>query len=821
MRIPLYYTFGNHMHWVDMEWLWGYDVLPSSIRDMLRLCREAGVKGNVNFDAIGYEKLAAESPEGLAELRRAVQQGQIEVVGASYGQPYGLFHGGESNIRQRIFGVRTVMRLLGVRPRTFWEEEFDFFPQLPQILKGAGYEYASLFFQWTWHTPVMPTERVSAVWWEGLDGSQLLTAPRNALNLHQWPEDFEGLLESPQLCEMKLPLILQWLELMPSPDWMCRSEVILPPLRALLADPRFDIRPVTLSEFLESAREVATPRRYALDDVFHGVSLGKNGDRMRRFSRASEHQLLAAESISAMAGFFGRPYPSWDVYPVWELEEAWRELLAAQHHDNDECEGLCGFIGVRSYERSLGLSHHVINRTMQLLAHRVGRPVAYNPLGWPRSAVVVDPESGQRFQLHNIPPFGYCAITEQMRGDGLLSIERIEDNGTITLRRGALSVTVNCNLGKITQITGEAFPDGVLDATQPLIDLLMVRNGITDCFERADVGLTGDAIRINRFGRDGALVTITITLAPDQDGVDLHYTACDLPRPDGGMNAALCTSVAVRFPYTLIHDHPYGVSEITPHGTYLKKYPTGDWMTSKQWFEEVHNPFTALQLVDLVETDPVGGERGLLMLHDGSQAFRRDGDRLLHILTMYDPWDEDFFYDQLDVRIRLIPHGRINHAERWKLAQAFTRPVLCCFPKTNGERPKRASITLPPAFGCVWCDADNVAVTAFYREAQLGDIRYPFVLRLVEFNGQDTSVRLRLPGHIADARKTNLLGETISRLAPIPAEPPLEVLSTWSAVSFEMRPYEIATLYLDLELGRKVTRDLDAYRNVWATVHRV
>jgi alpha-mannosidase len=36
-----------------------------------------------------------------------------------------------------------------------------------------------------------------------------------------------------------------------------------------------------------------------------------------------------------------------------------------------------------------------------------------------------------------------------------------------------------------------------------------------------------------------------------------------------------------------------------------------------------------------------------------------------------------------------------------------------------------------------------------------------------------------------------------------------------------MRPYEIATLYLDLELGRKVARDLDAHRSVWATVHRV
>src|SRR5688572_1526090 len=110
MAKPLYYTFGNHMHWVDMQWLWGYDTLPSSIRDMLTLCTSTGARGNVNFDGVGYEKLAAEAPEALAELRAAVVAGTIEVVGASYGQPYGLFHGGESNIRQRVFGARVVRR---------------------------------------------------------------------------------------------------------------------------------------------------------------------------------------------------------------------------------------------------------------------------------------------------------------------------------------------------------------------------------------------------------------------------------------------------------------------------------------------------------------------------------------------------------------------------------------------------------------------------------------------------------------------------------------------------------------------------------------
>ena len=69
--------------------------------------------GNVNFDGVGYEKLAAEAPETLAALRQAVAAGQIEIVGASYGQPYGLFHGGESNVRQRVYGARVVFLFTG------------------------------------------------------------------------------------------------------------------------------------------------------------------------------------------------------------------------------------------------------------------------------------------------------------------------------------------------------------------------------------------------------------------------------------------------------------------------------------------------------------------------------------------------------------------------------------------------------------------------------------------------------------------------------------------------------------------------------------
>lgn len=818
-RQPLYYTFANHMHWVDMEWLWGYFVLPSSVRDMLHFCSETGTKGNINFDAIGYEKLAVEAPDALAELRDAVHRGQIEIAGASYGQPYGLFHPGESNVRQRVYGARTVRRLIGVWPKTFWEEEFDFFPQLPQMLVNAGHEYASLFFQWTWHTPEVPRESIPAVWWEGQDGTRLLTATRNALNLHQWPEDFQGLLDGPAPREMPAAGIQQWLELMPSPDWMCRSEVLLPQMRALIASPDYEIRAVTLPEYLDVAKEHAEPRRYTLDDVFHGMSLGKNGDLIRRSSHAAEHQLLAAESISALAGFFGRPYPSWNVYPTWELEESWRELLSAQHHDNDECEGLNGHIGLRSYERSNGLSKHVLDRTVAALAKRTagepGRTVIYNPLGWVRRG----PDSQE------LPAFGY-RVLESGRASTQRAVNVERSETAITLRRDAISVTIDLTTGAVTQITSRDFPDGVLRSGHALANLQMTHGGEIDTFDRAEVSVTSDpvdpVVHVWRYGREDALVGVDIALATDTDAIDIAFHTPSLKRPDGRIAAALQTPIAFNLDdLTLIHDHPYGVSEIAATGkTYLRKYPTGDWMTSPQVFEEVHNPFTALSLLDFHD-----GDRGVLYLHDGSQAFLRDGNTVRNVLSMYDPWDEDYFVERLEAKVRIVPHGAISNTGRWRLAQEFLRPPIAA----TATGP---SGDLPVAFSGLHCDAPNVSATAFFRETpetgQFLDayagagIDFPHVVRLVEFDGHPATTRLTVPGAVASARKASTRGDLIEALTVASGNSPIDgVAGEWSTITVELRPYEIATVYLDLIAGRKVNRDLDAHRNVWATIHRV
>ncbi|HVL39679.1 MAG TPA: transposase, partial [Fimbriimonadaceae bacterium] len=1024
--VPLFYTFGNHMHWVDMEWLWGYHVLPGSVRDMLRFCREAGVKGNVNFDGVGYEKLAAEDPEAFAELRAAVQEGMIEPVGCSYGQPYGLFHGGESNIRQRVYGVRAVHRLLGLRPRTFWEEEFDFFPQLPQLLRGVGFEYASLFFQWTWHTPEVPKEDVPVVWWEAPDGSRLLSATRNKLNLHQWPEDMELTLSelraNPPPAEHGMPLVLQWLELMPSPDWMCRSEVLLPKMRELMNDPRFEVQVGTLSEYLggtsvpdvvssgvppevqrrhgaylphwtqsgaiyavtfrlddslpravqeayaeerrrlkqmhergaldskalffeyqrlysakvegqldaglgscllresgnaeivanalrhfdgqryrlhawcimpnhvhvvvepqgphtlpeilhtwksytshelnkrlsrqgpvwqeeyydhlirgvndlqrqcsyvednptkaglldwdwvwrlrdpgdgdEDAEERhgeaaskrrthdhgrdghenlgrdagATPvRQYRMDEVWHGLSLGKNADRMRLRSAETEGTILAAESLAATMSLFGRPYPQWDVYPTWELEEAWRELLQAQHHDNDECEGLCGRVGVASYERAQTLAQNVLELQEEALSQRAAASaqeqvfLVQNPLPWPRKSRLYN-LLGQRYTGREVevPALGWTI------GPGFRDVRPTGGS--------ALGMEIERDGPFVTQIRTDDWPEGIL--AKPL--------------GRLSVGVEGTrhAAEPDHSDEEGRLVfpswqefaSGTLIAQGFEDGrLRLSGSASGFEPIDPGFGGAWRLPIDPSFEIDRVFaDTPFAVEEITSGSRGVRKYPEGDWMTSPQWFEEVQGAFTCLSFVDLVASDG----RGLLLCTKSTRQWFLNEAGVELIAGLNDPWDERAAQHDAEFDICLVPHGPISHADRYRIAQEFRHPLRLHV--ALGEPGD-----LPPTFSPVQVESDNVVISAFFREMrdsakgqshhaadELG-MDYPFVLRLVELNGQRARARLTFGATLGGAIRTNLLGE------------PEEVLvapgKEGREIALAMRPHEIATIYL-------------------------
>ncbi len=866
-RRPLYYTFGNHMHWVDMQWLWGYGVLPGSTADMLELCRTAGVRGNVNFDGVGYERMAAECPASLTALREAIARGVVEPVGCSYGQPYALFQGGESNVRQFTHGVRAALTTLGVRPATFWEEEFYFYPQLVQVLRRTGFSGACLFFQWTWHTPELPQESTSLIEWEGIDGSCLPALPRNALNVHQWPEDFDGLLEQGLVRELDSPAIVQWLELMPTKDWMCRSELLLPRLQQLVADPRFEVQPLTAGQLLRrlGERGPGPRRRYGPDQVWHGMTLGKNADTHPRASARAESAILAAESLAAVTSALGRPYASWDVHPTWELDEAWRETLAAQHHDNHECEGLCGFVGHASFARSMALAGEVAGRSIGLLARRAKvepAAIAVNIHGWEET--IAHRGTDGRIAAVRVPPFGYAVASRPRAAGSRTSVRTTPVR--IELRRGELRAAIDRRSGLLVGLAlGRR---ELLGKGGSVGQLQMRRGGRAVRLARPTValeqGLDGPVVLVTH-RLPGGRIELAASLAPLEAAVDLAVRIReDDPgaarlRPDAGFGAALQMLWRPGVAHAIHADAPYSLEAVRGSGRCRRKFPTGDWMTSPQWFEEFDDPFTALSLVDLVAEDGTG----LLVTHDGSQQWFRDGDgreqAVRVVLTAYDPWDEARYSAPPDAacRFRIVPHATaLRNAERVRIAQRSHRSFVAdprAVPVGGGEGGGRASI--PPRFGMVDCSgAPGVLLHALTRDGPRageglpawaghamatgseGACTHPIVVRLVEWEGAPAEVTLTVLGPVASAARTNLLGEVGPEVAGgadtawlevRPAKAPAWAAdlprpkgTRWQAMRFSMRPREIATVLLDVVPARKAWRDLDAKRKVWAKVHR-
>ena len=425
-------------------------------------------------------------------------------------------------------------------------------------------------------------------------------------------------------------------------------------------------------------------------------------------------------------------------------------------------------------------------------------------------------QTGSEVVAADVPAFGYRVLPRPAGAE--LPPVALEDGEIVRLRRGALMVGVHRESGAITELASTEFPEGIIAPDQPLATFQMVCGGVVESFGGVEVlvdrSTPAPSILVRRHARDGSELCVRVSLAPVVDAVDLHVTSDAIPRSDSRMAAALQMPIAFRLPGArLIHDHPYGISEIRAEGTYRRKYPTGDWMTSPQVYEEVYNPFTALNFVDFVAE-----AAGVLYIHDGAQGMLRDGSVVRNLLSMHDAWDEDYFVAGLDARMRILPHGALTNCDRWRRAQEFNRPLLAVVkPNAGGD--------MPATFAGAACPSTAAAATAFYREAEDAGrhctdyagagMHFPYIVRLVEFNGDTTEASLQLPGRAAVARRAGLCGERQADLPIIAPVRPAGESDMWR-VPVALRPHEIATVYVDLEMGRKVYRDLDSQRHVWA-----
>ena len=329
----------NHWSYTGIGWQLGLESDALSIMDALELYDRAGVKTCIDMDTRAYERMAVAYPELMTRLGHYLRAGHVEVTGGTYGQPMGTMFSGESDIRQIVYGVQSIERTFRYRPTTFLNEEEFTFPQLPQILKSAGFKYASLAQVDTWGKAGCPNMENDVFNWEGKDGTIVPSTPENSLyrpgfdpngELQNWARTAS----SPSfkaLASQGKPMFIGWEEFgWENPETPAYSTDAA--AFKSLAE-KAPIEYVTLTDYMNKC--VAQPKatiKLNMDDWNKSLTWGLGGDQLRCYNNRVEAQLNAAERFDAVASTIGFPSQS------SSLEAVWKDFLAAQSHDAGLCE---------------------------------------------------------------------------------------------------------------------------------------------------------------------------------------------------------------------------------------------------------------------------------------------------------------------------------------------------------------------------------------------------------------------------------------------------------------------------------------------------
>lgn len=172
----------GHAH-IDLAWLWP---IRETIRKGARTFSTALDLMDIYPDYIFgasqpqlYLWMKERYPKLYARIKRKVQEGRIEPQGAMWVEADTNITGGESLVRQLLYGKRFFREEFGVDIDYLWlPDVFGYTASLPQILKKAGVtKFSTQKLSWS----LINTFPYHSFHWQGIDGTTVLT--------HMLPEE--------------------------------------------------------------------------------------------------------------------------------------------------------------------------------------------------------------------------------------------------------------------------------------------------------------------------------------------------------------------------------------------------------------------------------------------------------------------------------------------------------------------------------------------------------------------------------------------------------------------------------------------------------
>ncbi|MHB1318346.1 MAG: alpha-mannosidase [Anaerolineae bacterium] len=388
---PELFLFG-HAH-IDVAWLWHLEETERkcvrTFGTQLALMDEYPDFKFLQSQPHLYWWMKERHPEIYARIKDAVARGQWIVDGGMWVEADTNLSGGESLIRQFLYGKRFIKDEFGVDSQLLWlPDVFGYSGSLPQIMRGCGINYFSthkIFWIYNGGDPFP----LNTFTWEGIDGSSVLVHLHNEYNSETDPAT----------------LILRWNQRVQKDDISTR---LVPfgwgdggggPTRdhleyvARSADlegmPRTRIAPP--QAYFDDLAERGIPSARYVGELYFQSHRGTltSQARTKRGNRKSEFALREAEVwASAGRALLGRTVPQ------QALHEAWQAVLLNQFHDiipgssihrvYEEAEA--------AYAQVLATAAQVSEGARQALAPAADALTVFNSLSWERSSIVALPE---------------------------------------------------------------------------------------------------------------------------------------------------------------------------------------------------------------------------------------------------------------------------------------------------------------------------------------------------------------------------------------------------------------------------------------------
>lgn len=846
----------NHWTYGDIGWSYGLKSCEQSVSDSLDMADYTpSVKTGINLDAPAFALMAESNPQLIERLKRYLAAGKVEIIGGTY-QPMGSMLSGESNVRQLVAGQQTISKILGSPISAFLEEEEFTHPQMPQLLKGAGYRYASTAQCDTWGKHGSPRLGLNVFHWEGLDGTRILTTPVNDLVFHppvvthdiDWLWTPQGRQRLAEFQQHGMPLALKWVEFGWGPNELegkTANRFFASRFREL--SEHYNVRYNTLTEFLDEygaqAKEVL---RWRMDDFKKLQPWGCGGDQLRREQREVEATLVAAERFDAVASALGLRAGR-----EQELDAAWKNLLVAQGHGVSLCEyydeGLdyggindpaakqylaatgtpeenarvktWGDMGFRHLSVAERTGSAVLESALQAIArdidtattsHGATAAIVFNPSGFAQDAiatlcgvpvgnegrVVVRDGAGQLvpcqvlaanagvaevlFPTRQLPSVGYATYyLDQAKPDSPAAETDLRTSATEWKMENALvSVELDPVSGAIKRLVDRRSGLELIDGQRRPFPVFGGQPSREDPWGKgapAEYDSAASRATLSWIERGPVRAVVKVAHAWPMMRLEYFVSLC-VGSPQVEVRIRLAAEVppaqtkervnAWQLPLHVPDGYWFSFATAFKPTQVIRDFPFGIEASGKDAID-------ALNFLDVS-----GPDGGLLVVHSGTQYFKRSEDVLFSNLAMRDfhgIFMKPGWPRQAEYRFALVPHGKeFSNADRLRWVENFDLPPACV-----SERLHTGPLSRQRQF--VSLDSSDVLLSAFR-----GAGRGTYEMRVIEQEGRAANDRVRVDLPLARYAPCDLLGNTVAPWQPAQGD-----------VALSLAPWQVWTLRLE------------------------